>query len=59
MEGYPEELCAGFKINGKTYSLPFSAATRGLVYNKDMFKAAGIVDEKRRGKTACYVGGIG
>ena len=30
---------------GKTYSLPFSATTRGLVYNKDMFRAAGIVDE--------------
>ena len=50
LESYPEELCAGFKINGKTYSLPFSAATRGLVYNKDMFKAAGIVDENGEAK---------
>lgn len=30
---------------GKTYSIPGSLTTRGLIYNKDMFKAAGIVDE--------------
>lgn len=31
--------------NGKTYSIPFAATLNGLVYNKDMFKAAGLVDE--------------
>ena len=31
--------------NGKTYSVPFACTTNALVYNKDMFKAAGIVDE--------------
>lgn len=31
--------------NGEVYSLPGSATARGLVYNKDMFKAAGLVDE--------------
>lgn len=31
---------------GKTYSLISGVTTRGLIYNKDMFKAAGIVDEK-------------
>ncbi len=37
-------------LNGKTYSVPVFATTRGLVYNKDMFKAAGIVDEKGEAK---------
>ncbi len=32
--------------NGKTYFLAASAQLYGLAYNKDMFKAAGIVDEK-------------
>lgn len=37
--------------NGKTYSLPFAASgTYGLIYNKDMFKKAGIVDEKGEAK---------
>lgn len=30
---------------GKTYSLPYASTTRGLIYNKDMFKEAGLVDE--------------
>jgi multiple sugar transport system substrate-binding protein len=35
-----------FKGNdGKVYRLPFSVNTFGLVYNKDMFKKYGIVDE--------------
>lgn len=33
-------------FNGKTYTLPVSITTTGLLYNKDMFRAAGIVDEK-------------
>ncbi len=33
------------QYNGKTYSVPSGATTQGMVYNKDMFKAAGIVDE--------------
>ena len=32
-------------IKGKTYSLPLNSTTYGFIYNKDMFKAAGIVDE--------------
>lgn len=32
-------------FNGKTYALPISITTTGLLYNKDMFRAAGIVDE--------------
>ena len=36
---------------GRTYSLPGGAATvQGLVYNKDMFKEAGLVDEKGEAK---------
>ena len=54
-----EDLLAKFKpylrdfyntYNGKTYRLPTSATTRGLVYNKEMFKAAGIIDEKGEAK---------
>lgn len=30
---------------GKTYSVPIFVTTQGLLYNKDMFIAAGIVDE--------------
>ena len=29
----------------KVYRVPRSVTTRGLIYNKDMFKAAGLVDE--------------
>lgn len=35
---------------GKTYTLPTTATSGGLVYNKDMFKAAGIVDENGEAK---------
>ena len=35
-----------FKGNdGKVYTLPFNVITYGIVYNKDMFKKYGIVDE--------------
>lgn len=30
---------------GKTYTISTQATTQGLVYNKDMFRAAGLVDE--------------
>ncbi len=43
-----ESTCA--LIDGKTYSLPRDATTQGLIYNKDMFKAAGIVDENGEAK---------
>lgn len=33
------------KYNNKIYTLPYSVVTYGLIYNKDMFRAAGIVDE--------------
>lgn len=38
------------KVKGKVYALPFGITTRGLIYNKDMFKAAGIVDENGEAK---------
>ena len=31
--------------NGKVYTLPLGSTTIGLLYNKEMFKKAGIVDE--------------
>lgn len=36
--------------NGKMYILPISSKIYGLAYNKDMFKAAGIVDENGEAK---------
>ena len=35
----------GLSYEDKVYSVPNKALTVGLVYNKDMFKAAGLVDE--------------
>ncbi|MBQ7976620.1 MAG: carbohydrate ABC transporter substrate-binding protein [Clostridia bacterium] len=32
-------------FDNKTYKVPYHVYTRALIYNKDMFKAAGIVDE--------------
>lgn len=37
-------------VNGKPYVLPVSSQLFGLAYNKDMFKAAGIVDENGEAK---------
>ncbi len=39
-----------FYVNGKAYSTPNKAITCGLLYNKDMFIAAGIVDENGEAK---------
>ena len=33
------------QYQGKTYAVPLSTTTQGMIYNKDMFKEAGIVDE--------------
>lgn len=40
------------QIEGKTYTVirKYGTTTRALLYNKDMFKAAGIVDEKGEAK---------
>ncbi len=38
-------LGSKFQYDGKTYTVPASVNTFGLVYNKDMFKKYGIVDE--------------
>ena len=39
------------KHNGKTYALPGNGMmVQGLIYNKDMFKAAGLVDENGEAK---------
>lgn len=35
---------------GKIYSVPVNAGAQGLIYNKDMFKAVGIVDENGEAK---------
>lgn len=38
------------KLGDDVYALPFGITTRGLIYNKDMFKEAGIVDENGEAK---------
>ncbi|MBO5059321.1 MAG: extracellular solute-binding protein [Clostridia bacterium] len=58
MPGGPEMIAAREKyitedsqrFQGKTYRLPVSVTTHGLIYNKDMFVAAGIVDENGEAK---------
>ncbi len=47
IEKYKSYLMYGRHLHtdGKTYYLPKSATTYGLIYNKDMFREAGIVDE--------------
>ena len=37
-------------IDGKTYSVPYNLTTIGLLYNKDLFKKNGIVDENGEAK---------
>jgi len=37
-------------VNGIAYSVPFNVNTQGMVYNKDLFKKAGIVDAKGEAK---------
>lgn len=44
-----KEKNRGFK-DGKIYTVPREMVTYGLVYNKDMFKEAGIVDENGEAK---------
>lgn len=34
------------KVDGKLYGLPYRTETHGLIYNKDLFKAAGLDPEK-------------
>lgn len=47
LAGYEGELRTGTNIvDGKTYHVPFKVTTLGLIYNKDLFKKAGIVDEE-------------
>ena len=43
LQKYPSSVIA---YNDKVYCLPIGVTTRGLIYNKDMFKEKGIVDEK-------------
>ncbi|MDR0406412.1 MAG: extracellular solute-binding protein [Clostridiales bacterium] len=38
------DLPYSVKHKGKVYGVPITMQTQGLVYNKDMFRAAGIVD---------------
>ena len=47
---YKPEDYENFRVDGKTYKIPYGATTLGLVYNKDMFKKYGIVDENGEAK---------
>ncbi len=46
----PTQVVGENAWQGKLYMLPWGARTIGLAYNKDMFVAAGIVDEKGEAK---------
>ena len=37
-------------IDGKTYTVPYNLTTVGIIYNKDLFKKNGIVDENGEAK---------
>lgn len=41
------EICT---LDGKAYKIPKGVTTQGLIYNKEMFKKAGIVDENGEAK---------
>lgn len=46
MEKYADYMMPSrCQIDGKTYVIPMSATTYGIVYNVDMFKEAGLVDK--------------
>lgn len=47
---YPAETYENFVYEGKTYKAPYGATTLGLIYNKDLFKKYGIVDENGEAK---------
>ena len=47
---YDENDYKNFQTDGKTYKIPYGATTQGLIYNKDMFKKYGIVDENGEAK---------
>lgn len=42
---YDPQQLVNFQVDGKTYAAPHTLSVVGLIYNKDMFKAAGLVDE--------------
>jgi len=51
LKGYEGYLVEGTNVvDGKTYHVPFQTTTVGLIYNKDLFKEAGIVDENGEAK---------
>lgn len=51
LKQYEGNLVEGVhKYNGKTYKVPYYVTTFGLVYNKDMFKKYGLVDENGEAK---------
>ena len=51
IEKYKGKLKEGrAKYKDKVYAIPTSTTPQGLIYNKDMFKAAGIVDENGEAK---------
>lgn len=51
IEDYKEFIEEGRTMyKGKTYTIPTTATPGGLIYNKDMFVEAGIVDEKGEAK---------
>ena len=50
LQKYSETTLNRFTINGRIYSVPTQVTAVGLIYNKDLFKKAGIVDENGEAK---------
>ncbi|MBP3360456.1 MAG: extracellular solute-binding protein [Clostridia bacterium] len=50
LASFPKGSYDNFTYDGKTYKVPYGITPVGLVYNKDMFKKYGIVDENGEAK---------
>lgn len=50
LKNYSSDELKTYQVDGKTYKVPFYVNTFGIMYNKDLFKKNGIVDEKGEAK---------
>ncbi|MGN0179551.1 MAG: ABC transporter substrate-binding protein [Monoglobaceae bacterium] len=50
LKNYNSDDLKSYQIDGKTYKVPFYVTTFGIMYNKDLFKEYGVVDENGEAK---------
>jgi len=43
-DDYPTALLTPYRRNGGLYGLPWGITSRAVVYNKDLFEAAGLAE---------------